>query len=48
MDSYYYVVLDSLGEFVRAFKRFEDAQVFWIARGGSMGGWTIRKRVSKY
>lgn len=45
---YYYVVLDSLGEFVRAFANYEDALTFMVGRGGTMSGWKIVKRVSKY
>lgn len=48
MNGYYYVVVDSLGEFVRAFKEWRDAQTFWIGRGGAMSGWRIIERPSKY
>lgn len=36
---YYYVVLDSLGEFVRAFKEWRDAQTPCVGRGGAISGW---------
>lgn len=45
--SFYYVVLDSLGEFMRAFQTFNEAQVYLVNRGGAMSGWKIRKRISK-
>lgn len=48
MNGYYYVVLDSLGEFVRAFKEWRDAQAFYVGRGGAMSGWRIQQRISKY
>lgn len=48
MNGYYYVVLDSLGSFVRAFRDFTAAQVFWVGRGGALSGWKIQKRISKY
>jgi len=48
MEGYYYVVVDSLGEYVKAFKNYEDAKVFWVNRGGAMSGWKIVKRVSRY
>ena len=48
MDNYYYVVVDSLGEYVRAFKDYNRAESFWISRGGAMSCWKIVKCVSKY
>ena len=45
---YYYVVLDSLGEFMRAFKNLENAEIFWVNRGGAMSGWKIVRKVSRY
>lgn len=48
MNGYYYVVLDSLGEFVRAFKEWRDAQTFYVGKGGAISGWKIQQRVSKY
>lgn len=45
---YNYVVVDSLGKFVRGFIKWTDAQSFWISRGGAMSGWRIQPRVSRY
>lgn len=42
------MVVDSLGEYVRAFKEWKDAEVFRVNRGGAMSGWRIQQRVSKY
>lgn len=47
-NNYYYKVLDSEGNYLRAFKKFADAQTFWISRGGAMSGWRIIECKSKY
>lgn len=47
-NKFYYVVLDSLGNLMRTFQTYDEAEVFWVNRGGAMGGWKIRKRISKY